>query len=95
MRYRDDCIPLVSSAHDVYQVYYLLNDLRLAQLNRNDFSSCFLCRKVFPFFVVHPPYCYKLGKKRVVCNRAHQCVCTLEAGDAATRNAAVWRFLAP
>ena len=56
--------------------HYLLNGLRVAQLNnRNDFSPCFLCRKATLYFLVHPPPCYTSDKKRV-CNRAHQCVCS-------------------
>ena len=59
-----------------YRLYYLLYDLRVAQLNNgNDFSPCFLRRKDIPCFFVHTPPCYKSDKKRV-CNRAHQCVCS-------------------
>ena len=74
MQYRDECMPLVSSVDTVYTTYYTLYDLHVVQLNnRNEFPPFFLCRKVIPCFLVHPPPCYKSDKKRV-CNRAHQCV---------------------
>ena len=74
MRYRDECMPLVSSVNTVYQVLFYYYDLCVAQLNNsNDFSPRFLCQKVIPCFLVLPSPCYKLDKKRV-CNRASVCV---------------------
>ena len=46
MRYRDKCMPLVSS---VDTVYYLLYDLGVAQpINKNDFSPLFMAKSLHP-----------------------------------------------
>ena len=105
MRYRDECMSLVSSANAIY----LSTRLRLsrdAANNGNDFLT-FLCQINFPCFLVHSPNTKSQTKR--VCVIKHQCVCyysfmnglheyklcpnarttTLEAGDAATCNAAV------
>ena len=107
MRYRYECIPLVSSVDTVYHY-----DLRVTQLNnRNDFPPSLLRRKCIPCFYT-PSLCHTSDKNRV-CNIASSvCVLllvpiflarvqtmsmcpnshntTLEAGDAATRNADAW-----
>ena len=71
MRYRDECMPLVSSVDIVYY------DLRVAQLNnRNDLSSCSMCQKVIPCFLVHPPP-MPYVRQKIVCVIEHQCVCAL------------------
>ena len=73
MRYRDECMPLVSS---VDTIYYLPYDLRVAQLNnKTNISPCFFMSKSYYLFFGTPSPCYKSDKKRV-CNRAHQCVCS-------------------
>ena len=78
MRFRDECMPLVSYVDTVYYCYNY--DLRVApHNNRNDFPPCssFLCRIVIPCFLVHPPHpCYKSDKTRV-CNGASVSVCAL------------------
>ena len=103
---------LVSYVDTVSTTYY---DLRVAQLNnRNDFSPCFLCRKLFPVFwytllthaISHTKSVYEIEHISVfsyshlyflheykLCRCAR--ITTLEAGDAATCNAALcgcfWR----
>ena len=70
MRYRDGCMPLVSSVDTVY--YY---DLRVAQLNnRNDFPPCFLRRKLIPSFFVH--FTHATSQLKSVCVIEHQCMCS-------------------
>ena len=66
VRYRDECMPLVSSMDTVY--YY---DLRVAQLsNRNDLCHCLLCGKAIPCFFSH----VTSQTKSWVYNRATVCV---------------------
>ena len=112
MRYREECIPLVSSVDTVCNYH-----LCVAQLeNSNDFAPCFLCRKVIPCLFIHPPHAISQTKNVCVINIASVCVLllvptllarvqtmsmcrnsfntTLEAGDATTRDADVWLFLA-
>ena len=72
LRYRDECMPLVSSVDAVY--YY---DLRVAQRNnRNDFCRFFFCRKVVRPVFGTPSPCHKPDNKRA-CNRAPACVLLL------------------
>ena len=75
MRYRDECMPLVSSVDTVY-----IYDLRVAHLNnrRNDFSPCFFCRKCVPCILVHPPPipCSNSQTKNMWCVIKHRCVCS-------------------
>ena len=69
MRYRAECMPLVSSVDTVYYCY----DLRMAQLyNRNAFSPCFLCRNVFPVLRYTPSHAISQTKR--VCVMKHQFV---------------------
>ena len=55
-------------------------DLRVAQLNnrRNGFSPCFLCRKVIPCFLVHPPPMPYNNSQitSVLCVMEHRDVCS-------------------
>ena len=98
-----------------YRLYYLLYDLRVAQLNiRNDFPLVYYVEKLFPVFWCTLPLAISQTKSVCVIERISVWVLflvsillarvqtmsmcpnyhTLEAGDAATRNASVTRFLA-
>ena len=67
LRYRDKCMPLVSSADTVY--YY---DLRVAQLKRDGFPPlCFVSKCYSLRFGTLSP-CHKSDKMHV-CNRASAC----------------------
>ena len=73
MRYRDECMPLVSS---VDNVYYLLYDLRVAQLNnRNDCSPFFYVEKLFPVFWYTLPHA--ISQTKSVCEIERISVCAL------------------
>ena len=70
-------MPLVSSVYTVYTC-----DLRVVQVNnrRNDFPSCFLCRKCIACFLYTLPPCHIISQTRsmlcVTCNRASLCALT-------------------
>ena len=64
MRYRDGCMPLVSSVHTVYYIHY---DLRVAQLTTRTISPLvFHVENLFPVFRYTLPLPYMSQTKACV-----------------------------
>ena len=103
MRYLDECIPLVSPV-DIPSTTTATFAWR--SLTTGTIFPLVFISKSYSLFFCTPSACHKSDKKRV-CNRALVCALnrtyitcriksyntTLEAGDASTRNAALWSFL--